>query len=303
MKRKERGANLTEYGIGLAVLVVVGIVAMQSFGLANFKMFVKTDKALHNKDAQANFNLIGADVGKAKLSGLSTGGMSVSIDPATGNVIIDSYGASNNTSADGEKALMAMSDQIRRLAENDLANGHPVSAEIQALLKQLAQHGDKLAAGQGWAEANLDRLEQVTLSGSPYNINGDVKPALGLLESRGNIADTYNKLMALMGDKPEYAALRSEVSDTVGAMSTLTWNNSGQDIMNRMDMSRVPVTAILDMGSTYPNVVGDLTSMFMQTGGDMAKMKEMSIAAAKADTVGTPIGEQPVSIAITGGGI
>jgi hypothetical protein len=169
-----------------------------------------------------------ATVASSSSSGAGTASqpmaVSVQMDKKSGQIQLSNLenasGGKVITSSQGTKlAGLALLRLSQTAATN---NGEPPDPVSLALIKQLAEFGQQMAA----EEASLKLPPSTDPSSAAYAeyYNSGLSQ-----QGLGNFVDTYDKLQQQIGSNPNYSNIMQQVNDYVGIATQITVNNYAKD--------------------------------------------------------------------------
>lgn len=255
--KRLHGHTLSEYGLALALLVLLALGGLTLLG-GNVKNLLSSDNSKMQNDSQKLYGLVGASSGGGG-SGAGGGSTTLSFNPKTGQVTI-SGGAggtgTNATSTDGVEKLLA--DKLGAMAQTTV-NGKALPSDVQQDFAKLQQIGDQLADFQSWYQQNKSQLDGITAqigpqikagtyAGQPVysqtSIDKTVQYAANYIDFKTAYDSLNGKLSTLAAGSPEYAAMQQQVTGYAQMLSNMVDANAGQKIFGTFYMDGAPMSQV-----------------------------------------------------------
>jgi hypothetical protein len=304
---KQNGQSAVEYGIALALVVVLAIGALSMMGkniqdllgYANASIQDKVSKPLAQNAAMRGANgKTGGPTGSGQaLAG--TGGVNLSVDSATGEVMINGVPLSdkNATSVDGGTLIKAMADQLGALSNWHSSSGEPLPPDAAALLQKLKASGQDMSVlaknyEDPQAMAQLQQLQSVMAqqmrngqyTGQPVYPDSVVNSMVHYGDQYAAFSQTYQQLDAVLDrlppDSPDTVALKQQISAYGTTLQNMVHQGIGT-FFNDFHMTRVPPASLQAAMQNNPNAAGFFSQINAATAGlpDSAKDQYFQVAA------------------------
>ena len=328
-----RGQVLHEYAIALALIALLSVGALKLLGGNISNLFQQSTSAEATQKTEQLYSLVGASLKNGNnATTQSTNASSASsqpskvtlkIDPATGQVVIqDATGSNTNfTSLDGGTVMSLAAQQLALLANTKLAGNQPLPNDMQMLLKQLSQTGTNLS---GYFD-ELDTVRQQLVpfnkvidqqnaqgqfSGPPYYDATMVNQVIAYTNQDIQFSALYQQLSSqldtLPASDPAVIALKKQVDDYTGAISSISQDNVGAPFFSELHIEHVNssdlTTALQNNSATAPyfQLLNDQSANMAPAEREVF-FQQAIVSMGKQMQVGTPITDsQGIQLALDG---
>lgn len=299
---RHNGHAIQEYAIAFALIVALCMGSLSLLG-GNISTLLNNSDVSRNAKTESLFSIIDAPVASSQKTGatgsngnpqpLSTS-VTLGIDPGSGQItLIESgnSGGKNTSSIDGSQIVTALANNLNLLTEFKTADGKPLPADVQGLLRQLASSGSQLGAFSQQYESQRDAITKLNqqiaqqqaqgqYQGEPYYDSAFVKQAIQYTEQYMAFSETYKQLSGQLAQNPAYHDLQTQLADYAGGISNLSHQNVGVPVFGEFHVSRINPQDLATAFATNPNTAAQFKALANATSQQSPTDKEKTFQSS-----------------------